>query len=117
MKKLRSNLKYACVMGILYFPTVAVAKLSDRSAGISEEGSSVFSEINFWFQLGGAVAFLSALYSLITQKKNKQPLTWEVWGMAGGAALVIALTLLSDTAGSLKGEDVSIEVESSQSGF
>lgn len=117
MKKLAKKIQYAYAFTAFYLPTVAYAKLSDRSAGVSEEGSSIFGEIAFWFQLGGAIAFLAALYSLVIQKKNKQPLSWEVWGIVGGAALVIGLTLLSDTAGSLKGEDVTIDAVESQSGF
>lgn len=117
IKKTTKKLKYFYAFSVFYLPTVAVAKLSDRSAGFSQEGSNIFGEVAFWFQLGGAVAFLSALYSLVIQKKNKQPLSWEVWGMVGGAALVIGLTLLSDTAGTLKGEDVPIDAVESQSGF
>ena len=117
MKKLKNKIVglYAFVM--FYLPTMAYAKLSERGAGVSEEGGKLFGEFVFWTQILGAAIFIIAIISTAISKKNKQPLSWEGWGMICGAALFISMTLLGDTAGSIKGETVEINHTQSQSGF
>ncbi len=117
MKAFISKLKYVYAFCFFYLPTIAFAKLSDRAKGVSEEGGSIFSELVFWFKVVGGVTFFVAIASFISQKKKTQPITWEVWGIIGGAALVIGLQLLGDTASSMGGSDVIVDAPPSRSGF
>lgn len=117
MKTLIKKMKYAYAFVVFYLPTLAMAKLSERAQGVSGETSSVFSEFVFWVKVGGSGAFMVALFSMISKKKKNQPLDWEVWGMLGGAACVVALTLLGDTASSLSGTDTTVAPTASTSGF
>ena len=117
MKTVIQKLKYAYAFAFFYLPTVAMAKLSERAQGVSGETSSIFSEFVFWVKVGGSAAFMIALLSMISKKKKNQPLDWEVWGMVGGAACVVALTLLGDTASSISGTATTIAPTASTSGF
>ncbi len=115
---MKSKMKCLYVLVFFYWPTVAMANLSDRAEDLSGEARSILGEVIFWFQIIGIVTAFVALVSWIKKKKSNRELDWEMYGIILGVALFLGVSLLSDVASSVSGEDIRINVDkSSSSGF
>ncbi len=65
-------------------------KVSDIFGNLGEEVKAILPWVFTFAAAGGAVMVIVAIWSMISSKKNREPLTWQVWGLLGGGALAVA---------------------------
>ena len=88
---------------LLVSPHAAAFQLSDIFTGIGEEVSLILPIVMLCIAALGIGTAGWAILSAIGAKRTNQPLSWQMWGMIGGAAAVIVPLFVLAAAGSLSG--------------
>lgn len=110
MKKMINTVqgKYFAMLATLHVallgstPVMAQGKkLSDMAKHIKTEASTIMPVVMLLFAAIGVVITGTAIKSIIDAKKNRERLTWEVWGVIGGSALTVVVLIVYSVAGSL----------------
>lgn len=76
-------------------------KVSDIFGNLGEEVKTILPWIFTMAAAGGAVIVIVAIWSIISSKKNREPLTWQMWGLLGGGGLAVAGFVLMAVVGSI----------------
>lgn len=76
--------------GLLFAaPSHASNKLSGFFKAWEDEGKTILPILLWGFAAVGVVMMGSAAWSFIQAKKNREPVTWQVYGFFGGAFLTV----------------------------
>lgn len=89
---------------LLAFSQAAMAnRMSDIMNGWREEGAAMVPVILFLIAGIGICFAAGAVISAISTKKQDRPLTWQIWGLVGGAFAVVVPVFVLAISGSLTG--------------
>lgn len=80
--------------------TFSLSKIFD---GIKTEGAAIAPILLILFALVGVVITGSSLISAWSNKKNNQPLSWQLWGVIVGALTTVIPVVIMAFAGTLTG--------------
>ena len=95
------NVMFALSIALFSTQASAGLKLSTLSSGWKSEAGLIVPTILIIIAAFGIIAAATGAISAVFAKKRNEPLTWQIWAVAGGAACIIIPTLILATAGTI----------------